>query len=1239
MTTSKWSSRLLSALLAMVMVVSLVPAAAFAADVRVGKAGISFGSKEAYQVTAKVTVTDGKIQDVAMSHDAAAKGHDSSVSYANDAIAGMKGKFDGISATDRKAILAVDTVSGATMTSEGLQQAVLNALGLDQVDLTFGSANKELQPGTYNVPISLRNCDKHDKPSNAGGAFPAMGQLTVAEDGSAVLEMAMQSVTIGPITDMAYDVKYFKEDNYTSEMYDVTVLETMVKPQPMPGAGKDVPTRISFQIPDNHYDGVYLHFTVDAMGPGYPDAWMKIDYANAQVPGEATTAHGSAKVNQFGKYTIHTDVAVQDGVIAGVDVYADSFISETHRETNEMKIAQVTKALKNTWNGMAPTQENAEKIFKAIMNPQDPDHVIDTVTGATYSAKAVRDAVMDAFKLEYQDEIINVPESVEPGVYEVEIGYYSDVVWHSLVEDVKTTAMLTVNDDKTMSLDFETKSGTEKEPLYILGFNGVYVDNDREGKLTMEGCKTVMGLSSNDYEDEFFAKGTQVVNHLTFPLLGGLHKVYNTNARMYVPAMKALNGNMSGIEFENGIFNADVFAKIYWDTMKKVDEPVDTDKMVGDMAVTMLKDGKDAPSMCDSLFAARADVTVAGADAEIKLYVISPIPSPILQDDGKKGSVTNVMFTYGGKQYAAESDLTTRPMMTAKASNTMFGIKEGQEYTAQILTVRLPKAALEAGKLDVDAHVVAVNKDQSFDMAMSDLKLKAVEPEVPDVPELPETDRQGLLPVTMLKENKDEPSMCDVLFDANAAVELRGDYAVIRMLVANPVPGFPNEGKDGTVTDVTMTFQGKQYVAESLLGSDATMTVKGDNPMLGLHKGDKIPAQVLTFTVPKAILQEKMVPVSAFVNVFMKSTQNFRMQMGEMKWADAVPAPANFTVTVRTDGKPYLTWDAVEGADRYEIERADGEGDFQEFFPPKATSTSLRHGSAKAGETYTYRIRAVVNGVKGAWAESESVQATLAAPEISVTINSDGKPVITWDKVEGAQEYEVIVGVPNASFEHLYGTKTGTRVTHGSAKSSEVYVYAVKAKADGVDGQLSQMVTVGDLAAPKTELATRASDGKPYLTWDKVPGADHYMVYRREGKNGSYKLLKGDVKGTSLRNSSAKPGTTYYYYVVAVSEYGDVSRKSTTRYITCDCARPDVTASLKNGKPYLSWDKVTGAIKYEVYRSVNGGSYKLLTTVKGTHLTNGSAKKGQTCKYRVKAICSNKYGNSALSYIDTVKVK
>ena len=76
-----------------------------------------------------------------------------------------------------------------------------------------------------------------------------------------------------------------------------------------------------------------------------------------------------------------------------------------------------------------------------------------------------------------------------------------------------------------------------------------------------------------------------------------------------------------------------------------------------------------------------------------------------------------------------------------------------------------------------------------------------------------------------------------------------------------------------------------------------------------------------------------------------------------------------------------------------------------------------------------------------------------------------------------------------------------------------------------------------------------------------------------------------------------------------------------------------------DGKPILRWDKVDGAVKYEVYRSVNGGAYSAFYTTTGTKVTNGSARSGQMYSYKVRAVCDNRYGNSAFSDPVNVRVK
>ena len=62
---------------------------------------------------------------------------------------------------------------------------------------------------------------------------------------------------------------------------------------------------------------------------------------------------------------------------------------------------------------------------------------------------------------------------------------------------------------------------------------------------------------------------------------------------------------------------------------------------------------------------------------------------------------------------------------------------------------------------------------------------------------------------------------------------------------------------------------------------------------------------------------------------------------------------------------------------------------------------------------------------------------------------------------------------------------------------------------------------------------TLNNGGRPVIRWNAVEGAVKYQVYRSTSQNGRYTLLK-TVPGTGYVDTTAKPGVTYYYKVVAV---------------------------------------------------------------------------------------------------------
>ena len=159
-------------------------------------------------------------------------------------------------------------------------------------------------------------------------------------------------------------------------------------------------------------------------------------------------------------------------------------------------------------------------------------------------------------------------------------------------------------------------------------------------------------------------------------------------------------------------------------------------------------------------------------------------------------------------------------------------------------------------------------------------------------------------------------------------------------------------------------------------------------------------------------------------------------------------------------------------------------------------------------------------------------------------------------------------------------------------------------------------------AAP-TVTMTYSDSGKPKLTWNAVSGATSYRVFRSESRGTGYSLL-GTTTATSYTNTGAAVGKTYYYRVKAVNSVGTsgYSNIVSGKAKTAAPAAPSVTAgNSSTGKPQLTWKAVSGAVKYEVYRSTRQNSgYSLLGTTTSTSYVNTGASTGTTYYYRVKAV-------------------
>ena len=148
--------------------------------------------------------------------------------------------------------------------------------------------------------------------------------------------------------------------------------------------------------------------------------------------------------------------------------------------------------------------------------------------------------------------------------------------------------------------------------------------------------------------------------------------------------------------------------------------------------------GTGAASMCDPIFVHEAELALTADNAELTFYVAYPIPS--FPDLGTDGTILDVVLTVDGTEYTAESDTTTKPEKIFDTESSLFGITEGESYPTQVLTVDLPRDAvddLEAGTVSASAYVNSVmDSTQNFFIQVTNIQSVGGETEPADTEDM-----------------------------------------------------------------------------------------------------------------------------------------------------------------------------------------------------------------------------------------------------------------------------------------------------------------------------------------------------------------------------------------------------------------------------------------------------------------------------------------------------------------------
>ncbi|MFF2877843.1 fibronectin type III domain-containing protein [Gottfriedia sp. NPDC057991] len=179
-----------------------------------------------------------------------------------------------------------------------------------------------------------------------------------------------------------------------------------------------------------------------------------------------------------------------------------------------------------------------------------------------------------------------------------------------------------------------------------------------------------------------------------------------------------------------------------------------------------------------------------------------------------------------------------------------------------------------------------------------------------------------------------------------------------------------------------------------------------------------------------------------------------------------------------------------------------------------------------------------------------------------------------------------------------------------------------------VDEDGNTSTTVNTTVVDATIKAESSSYNKIKISWNSVPGANGYEIYRSSSSSGTYSKVGSVLNDGSntFTNNSVTTGTTYYYKVRAYSTINGINNYTSFTKITSGKAIPTTPSvvmvkKIDSTSMTLSWTKIDGASGYQVYRSTSStGPFSWVGTTTSGSLNNFKIvklTKGKTYYFRV----------------------
>ena len=286
----------------------------------------------------------------------------------------------------------------------------------------------------------------------------------------------------------------------------------------------------------------------------------------------------------------------------------------------------------------------------------------------------------------------------------------------------------------------------------------------------------------------------------------------------------------------------------------------------------------------------------------------------------------------------------------------------------------------------------------------------------------------------------------------------------------------------------------------------------------------------------------------------------------------------------------------------------------------KNGNTTLKNGTDyTVSYTANKNVGTATVTVKGAGKYAAATAKKLTFKITAKKISAASFSKVT-DKVLTGKEIKPSVTVKDGSKTLKNGTDY--KISYSSNKKVGTAKITITGKGN-YTGTKKISFKIKPVAAVKVKAASTTYDSIR-LSWNKASGAKSYTIYRASSKKGKYTKL-ATVKTTSYTNKKLKAGKTWYYKVKASGTlYREKYTTAASNIVSAKAvpAKPVIKLSAGKKKATVTWNKISGANGYEVYRATSKkGKYTKAATVKAgkTTYTDKKLKAKKTYYYKVRA--------------------